>query len=89
MANRPIKPLQDEYRGLDLIEGARAAASVRPGAAATPFLQVWFRCANVYQRVHRSPDGSGYRAVCGKCGKAMNFVVGPGGTSKRVFEVSC
>jgi hypothetical protein len=88
MATGPFKPQQDVYRGLDLVEGARMAAA-DADAQARPFLQVWFRCANIYQRVYRSPDGTGYRAVCGKCGKAMNFVVAPGGTSKRVFEVSC
>lgn len=54
-----------------------------------PFLQVFFRCANQYLRVHRNADGSGYRAICPSCGKRLNFVVGPGGTSERFFEVSC
>ncbi len=93
MGNDPFKTRQDVFHGLDLVEGARAetlAQGDQRGAGdARPFLQVWFRCANVYQRVYRERDGNGYRAVCGKCGKTMNFVIGPGGTTQRVFEVSC
>ncbi|HYE62903.1 MAG TPA: hypothetical protein VD997_12980 [Phycisphaerales bacterium] len=48
-----------------------------------------FRCANAYLRVYRSADGQRYLARCPKCGKDVRFVVGPGGTEQRQFEVSC
>ena len=64
--------------------------SVTGGSGSSrPFLRVFFRCANQYLRVNRHADGSGYRAICPLCGKRVNFVVGPGGTSERFFEVSC
>lgn len=59
------------------------------GGNGRPFLQVFFKCANQYLRVNRNADGTGYRAMCPLCGKRVNFVVGPGGTSERYFELSC
>jgi hypothetical protein len=59
------------------------------GPNGRPFLQVFFKCANQYLRVNRNVDGTGYRAMCPVCGKRVNFVVGPGGTSERYFELSC
>lgn len=59
------------------------------GPAGRPSIQVWFACAGRYQRVFRSVDGSGYLARCSVCGKTMRFRVGPEGTGKRVFTVSC
>jgi hypothetical protein len=58
-------------------------------AGRVPFLQVWFRCAGAYMRVHRSRDGTRYVARCPRCGEAVRFVVGQGGTPQRQFEVSC
>lgn len=60
-----------------------------PPSAGRPSIQVWFECVGVYQRVFRSVDGSGYLARCAKCGKTMQFRVGAGGTTKRIFAVSC
>jgi len=68
----------------DITESSEAA---RPRGR--PFLQVMFRCANAYLRVYRSADGQRYLARCPKCGKDVRFVVGPGGTEQRQFEVSC
>lgn len=71
---------------LDIIEGDQ-----QPPAAggARPFLQVYFRCANFYQRVYRNAAGTHYVARCPRCGKTVRFQVGPGGTAKRRFEVHC
>ncbi len=71
---------------LDITEGAP-----EPGQAGTPkpFLQVYFRCANFYQRVYRNAAGTHYVARCPRCGKVVRFAVGPGGTSERRFEVHC
>lgn len=66
--------------------GGSAAAS---GPTGRPFLRLYFRCANVYQRAYRSPDGTQYTARCPKCGQTMRFAVGPGGTSERFFQVTC
>lgn len=58
-------------------------------AVGRPSIQVWFACAGAYLRVFRAVDGSKYQARCPKCGKEVRFLVGPGGTSQRVFEVRC
>jgi|GEM_PF-522550 len=65
-------------------------ASTSPEAGpARPFLQVWFRCAGQYRRVYRNRDGSAYEAVCPICAKSCTFRIGAGGSSRRMFEVSC
>ena len=57
-------------------------------ATARPFISVQFDCCNVYLRIYRAPDGAAYRGRCPKCGKAVHFAVGQGGTDSRVFRVS-
>ncbi|MCC6425344.1 MAG: hypothetical protein IT435_00855 [Phycisphaerales bacterium] len=75
--------------GLDVTEGGGAGRGSGGRQGDRPFLRVFFRCANQYLRVYRTVDGTGYRAICPLCRKRMNFIVGPGGTSERFFEVSC
>lgn len=58
-----------------------------PSHAPRPFISVYFACCRVYQRLYRSPDGKSYRGHCPRCAKAVNFVVGPGGTDARRFVV--
>lgn len=58
-------------------------------ARGRPFIQVWFRCSRRYVRCFRNARGTGYLARCPKCGRTVRFHVGPGGTTRRVFEVSC
>lgn len=76
-ADRPSTP------NLDLREGDRSPEQGRP------WLQVWFRCSGQYQRVYRNARGELYIARCTKCGQSVRFAVGPGGTDRRFFEVSC
>jgi len=59
------------------------------GAVARPYLRLWFKCAQQYQRAYKSADGSAYSARCAKCMQMVRFRVGPGGTSQRSFNVSC
>lgn len=62
-----------------------------PDDAATaprPFISVHFACCNVYLRIYRSADGAAYRGRCPRCGQAVSFTVGEGGTDARVFRVS-
>ena len=56
-------------------------------AGAQPYISVLFKCCNVYQRVYRSADGTRYDGRCPKCGRAVRFLVGEGGTSERFFVV--
>ncbi len=53
------------------------------------FLSLWFSCATVYGRAYPNAAGTEYCARCGKCGKTIEFPIGEGGTSRRMFEVSC
>lgn len=53
-----------------------------------PFLSVHFACCGVYTRIYRNPADTEYRGRCPKCGKAVRFVVGDGGTTSRTFVVT-
>ncbi|MEY3230806.1 MAG: hypothetical protein RL689_895 [Planctomycetota bacterium] len=76
---------------LDFIEDDPRTGSNTPPAASPsrPSLQVFFACANAYQRVLRSFDGQSYTARCPKCGMVKHFLVGPGGSDQRTFRLSC
>jgi hypothetical protein len=77
--------------GLDLREDdpRKPAATGHATPPARPILHVYFQCANAYQRVLRSVDGTSYTARCPKCGIAKHFLVGPGGSDQRTFRLSC
>ena len=71
--------------------GTTNTAAVSPAGRAhppRPFLNVHFACCNVYLRVYKSADGAAYRGRCPKCGKAVTFAVGEGGTDSRFFRVT-
>ena len=61
----------------------------RNAATNRPFLRLYFRCSGDYLRIYRNAQGTAYLARCPSCGKSMRFLVGPGGTDQRTFEVSC
>ena len=72
---------------LDLTTGP-AQSEVAEGKSSRPFLSVHFACCGVYTRIYREPKDPEYRGRCPKCGKAVRFVVGEGGTTSRTFVVS-
>ncbi|MEI7658005.1 MAG: hypothetical protein WCK33_08075 [Phycisphaerae bacterium] len=76
---------------LDVTEGDpwRGDQPASSPQAPRPALQVYFRCANAYQKVLRAVDGQTYTARCPKCGMVKQFVVGPGGSDQRTFRLSC
>ena len=69
-------------------------AGVSPPAAAEParpeprrkWLSVWFNCCKSYGRMYINRQGTGYRGQCPRCGATVRARVGPGGTSRRMFE---
>jgi hypothetical protein len=67
---------------LDLSSAGQAQPARRK-----PYLSVHFACCGVYTRIYRCPDGSAYRGRCPRCGKPVNFLIGPGGTDCRFFVV--
>jgi hypothetical protein len=73
---------------LDISSAGSADAATPDGAAAArPFLSVHFACCSIYTRIYRSPDGQTYRGRCPRCGQAVQFRVGEGGTDSRCFVV--
>lgn len=54
-----------------------------------PAIGVYFACSNQYVRVYRHVSGEVYSARCPTCAKTIEFRVGPGGTARRMFKVSC
>ena len=69
--------------------GAGGAGQGGGGLTGRPWLSLWFRCSNTYVRAYRNGAGTGYMGRCPRCAKTIRFMVGPGGTSQRAFEVSC
>lgn len=67
----------------------RSDRAGEPEAAQRGYLRLWFACANQYARAYKNADGSQYQGRCPKCGAAIQFPIGPGGTSERFFQVSC
>ena len=57
-------------------------------SAPRPYLSVHFACCGVYQRVYRDPGGAQYQGRCPRCGRAVRFRVGDGGTAARCFTVT-
>lgn len=80
------------HHSLDIVEGGDSTpdprAGNRPNPADRPAIGVYFRCANLYQRVYKGHNDQ-YLARCARCGKTIRFVVGRGGDPRRQFEVSC
>ncbi|MFO0829881.1 MAG: hypothetical protein U0572_17195 [Phycisphaerales bacterium] len=53
---------------------------------ARPFLLIWFRCCHAYGRLTKTDDGSAYVGRCPRCRAHCEVPVGPGGTTRRMFE---
>ena len=61
--------------------------SAPPETAPTrPFLAIWFRCCHTYGRLYRNADETAYEGRCPRCGAQVHALIGPDGTSRRLFE---
>ncbi|MFN8815581.1 MAG: hypothetical protein ACK5ZV_02500, partial [bacterium] len=58
-----------------------------PGGRAV--LRRWVTWAGGYARANKLADGTAYVGRCPGCGAAVRFEVGPGGSNRRSFTVSC
>jgi len=74
---------------LDVIAQEPAAAPPADPDAGRPFIGVYFACAHQYVRVLRDVRRTEYLARCPSCGKTKRFQVGPGGSSRRLFQLTC
>ncbi|MCZ6834879.1 MAG: hypothetical protein O7G85_03820 [Planctomycetota bacterium] len=50
------------------------------------FLSIWFQCCHTYGRINRNKAGSMYAGHCPRCGARVQAMIGPGGTSQRMFK---
>ena len=71
------------------VSGDGSATSEVRGTDARPTIGVYFACSNRYVRVRRNAAGDGYLARCPTCAKTMAVRVGEGGSSQRMFRVTC
>ncbi len=81
--------MADSRDSFDRDEPGRTPTPVVAGGGDRPWIGVQFDCAGVYVRVNRNAAGTGYLARCPRCGAAVRFRVGTGGTDQRFFRVRC
>lgn len=75
---------QIELRGVKVFAPGETEAD--SDASSRKWKSIWFRCCHVYGRMYRSAAGTEYVGHCPKCQARVSARVGPGGTSRRVFE---
>lgn len=62
----------------------------RPAASADEahrYLGIHFACCSVYARIYVNREGLSYVGYCPRCGRRIEFQIGPGGTDARFFSV--
>lgn len=73
-----------EIQGLPVHEPD--AAERRKANSPRPWLGIMFRCCHAYGRIYKTPAGDRYEGFCPRCGARVKALVGPGGTTRRLFE---
>ncbi len=56
--------------------------------APRPYLNVMFKCCNVYTRVYLNKDGTAFKGACPKCARPFTVQVAKGGSSSKFWEAS-
>ncbi len=74
--------------GADARDTSDRTGRADPGTS-RPVIGVFFACSNQYVRVLRNATGDGYLARCPRCAKTLTVRVGQGGSSQRMFKVTC
>jgi hypothetical protein len=72
---------------VELSSATRSSPSPEVAPPPRPFVSVHFACCNVYLRIYRNANGTAYHGRCPRCGQAVRFAVGQGGTNARAFRV--
>lgn len=78
-----------DIRDIIDIAGLARPEQQEPGPAIGPprrFLSVWFRCCHTYGRMYKNREATAYVGFCPKCGCRVQALIGPDGTSRRLFE---
>ena len=52
------------------------------------WLGILFNCCHTYGRIYRNREGTEYVGRCPACGHIVRAGIGPGGSSRRIFETS-
>jgi hypothetical protein len=74
----------------DIVDIAALRTKYKPprrrDSATKPWLAVWFRCCHTYGRMYRNRSGTMYEGRCPRCGAPVKALIGPNGTSQRIFQ---
>ena len=84
MARQGDKPNID-IRHLAGLRGAQTGSMRRSGPR-RKFLSIWFQCCHVYGRLYRNKAQTVYEGRCPRCGARVRALIGPHGTSQRIFR---
>ncbi len=85
-----IRRMAESHDRID-IEGLEQSAKIPRGNAHAGdsdrrFIMIWFRCCHQYGRLSRNPSGSRYEGRCPRCAAKVSAGIGPGGSTRRIFE---
>lgn len=69
-----------------MTEGVTAIDKKSASECGKPFVSVFFRCCNQYQRICRHRNGDRYEGRCPGCLRSVVLPIGAKGTSQRIFE---
>ncbi|HNR32270.1 MAG TPA: hypothetical protein PKI11_15370 [Candidatus Hydrogenedentes bacterium] len=56
------------------------------GKTPRPFINMHFKCCNVYARVHLNHDGTAYTGHCPHCAAPITIRVAPGGSDAKFWS---
>lgn len=81
------RPMPDPQDRIDIPGVAQPAVRGQsPAQGGRSWLSVWFTCCHTYARIYKNAAGSMYEGSCPRCRTRVRALVGPGGTSRRMFE---